>query len=183
MARALLIVDPQRDFIDGALPVPGAARAMDSLAAFAARDSWALKIITCDFHPWNHCSFKDNGGPWPRHCVRHSEGAAIWPGLMRPVFGSPVFSAVLLKGENEHKDEYSIFAAAGGQVDALLAGHAIDGVDICGIAGDVCVLNTLKDGVARYGAGMFTVLRGFSPSLDGGAALADFCQKENICVR
>lgn len=187
MARALMIIDPQYDFIDGTLPVPGAENAMRKLATYLHErpEEWLLKIITCDFHPWDHCSFKTNGGEWPRHCVAFSHGSAIWSGLLEPVFGSPGNTHVLPKGETACKEEYSIFQAEGAsrKLDVIFAEHKIDAIDICGIAGDICVLTTLKDGVARYGKNMFSVLTQFSPSLDGGKALADFCQKETICTR
>lgn len=187
MARALLIVDPQYDFINGSLPVPGAAPAMDALAAHVAEnaDNWALKIITCDFHPGNHCSFQENGGQWPRHCVAHSKGAAIWESLWNAAYGTPGQCVVLPKGEQAAREEYSIFQAQGAarRIDELFLKHKINDVDICGIAGDICVLNTLKDGVDSLGKSMFTILRHFSPSLDGGKALADYCREETICIR
>ena len=34
MGKILLIVDPQVDFVNGSLPVTGAAEAMDALAAY-----------------------------------------------------------------------------------------------------------------------------------------------------
>jgi len=185
MPRALLIVDPQYDFINGSLPVPGAEKSMRDLAAHIASSdgAWQLKIVTCDFHPWGHCSFKESGGQWPRHCVAHSRGAAIWPNILEAIFTTAGDSHILAKGENSNKEEYSIFQAAAQKLDTLFAANEIDGVDICGIAGNVCVLNTLKDGVARYGKNMFRVLPQFCPSLDGGGTLADFCQKEQICAR
>ncbi len=53
---ALLLVDPQRDFVDdnrGALPVPGAAALLslwNQLAA-AAAGAGALVVATADWHP------------------------------------------------------------------------------------------------------------------------------------
>ena len=75
----LLVVDPQIDFVSGSLPVPGAAEAMDSLATYILSNpqSYDLKIVTADNHPFNHSSFADAGGKWSRHCVRSSVGAAI----------------------------------------------------------------------------------------------------------
>ena len=50
-------------------------------------------------------------------------------------------------------------------------------VDVCGIAGDVCVLNTLKDGIAIYGRSpQFNVLEEYCPSIDGGTALREFLE-------
>ena len=80
MKKLLLIVDPQIDFITGTLPVAGAAEAMDALAKYVKEkgNEYNVKIVTADWHPYHHSSFADEGGMWPRHCVQHSVGAAIW---------------------------------------------------------------------------------------------------------
>ena len=67
MAKMLLIVDPQIDFINGSLPVPLAAEAMNELASYlkVVSGMYDVKVVSADFHPWNHCSFKENGGEWP----------------------------------------------------------------------------------------------------------------------
>ena len=187
MARALLIVDPQIDFISGSLPVPGAGQAMNSLADHIIRNNgrWAIKIVTCDWHPWNHCSFADIGGPWPKHCVAHSAGAAIWPALLPALHDTTGATTVLTKGRSQEQDEYSIFQnqQSGSALKNIFTSHSISGVDICGIAGDICVLSTLEDGIKLYDGSFFTVLNDFSPSLDGGVKLADFCQRMGQCTR
>lgn len=68
-----MIVDPQIDFISGTLPVPGAAEAMDRLADYISKQdgSYDYKIVTTDWHLYRHCSFIDNGGTWPSHCVQN----------------------------------------------------------------------------------------------------------------
>ncbi|KAL4420277.1 hypothetical protein ABPG77_005617 [Micractinium sp. CCAP 211/92] len=59
---ALLLVDPQRDFVDtsrGTLAVPGAAVLLplwNQLTA-AAADAGALVVATADWHPPDHVSF------------------------------------------------------------------------------------------------------------------------------
>src|SRR5439155_1642544 len=40
--------------------------------------------FTRDWHPPDHCSFRENGGPWPSHCVRKSTGAEFHPDLRVP---------------------------------------------------------------------------------------------------
>lgn len=185
MKRALLLVDPQEDFINGSLPVQGAEAAMQQLAVYLPAQEYSLKIVTCDSHPWTHCSFKENGGQWPRHCVSHSHGAAIWPGLIAPLHESPGLVHILPKGIKPDREAYSIFEEEAGNsaIKRLFSEVGIEAVDICGIAGDICVLNTLRDGIGIYGNHFFNVLKDFSPSLDGGASLAAFCAKENICAR
>lgn len=187
MARALLIVDPQSDFITGSLPVPGAEAAMNGLAAYLRENegAYALKIITGDRHPLNHCSFEGNGGRWPVHCVADSPGAAVWPALLAAANDSAGPVHMLSKGCSPAREEYSIFQDEGARatIAALLREHGIEGVDICGLAGDVCVLNTLADGIRLYGNGFFRVLKEFSPSLDNGSRLSDFCAREAVCSR
>lgn len=174
MPRLLLVVDPQVDFITGSLPVPGAEAAMNALAgALSSRgDAYAARVVTCDRHPHDHSSFKEQGGPWPRHCVAGSAGAAIWPGLAAPL-REGLGCTVLAKGENREREEYSIFQnpVARERLLATVEGLGITRVDVCGVAGDVCVLATLRDGVELLGAGRLAVFPRFSPSLDGGAAL------------
>ena len=53
-------------------------------------------------------------------------------------------------------------------------------IDVCGIAGDVCVLNTLKDLVNLVGPGCLQVLEKYTPSLDDGFTLMNYCVTNNI---
>ena len=55
-------------------------------------------------------------------------------------------------------------------------------VDVCGIAGDVCVLNTLRDLLPIVGADRLRVLTRFAPSLDGGKALQAFIDENGIAT-
>ena len=89
--KALLVVDPQIDFITGSLPVPGAEQAMDKLAEYIKENGaeYTHVIVTADRHPLTHCSFTQNGGEWPRHCVADSVGAAIWPAIMETLYDYP----------------------------------------------------------------------------------------------
>ncbi len=187
MPGCLLIVDPQYDFIAGALPVPGARAAMQALAAHIRknRDSYAVAAITCDFHPLKHCSFQDNGGQWPVHCVAHSRGASIWPDVLSAAQEIPGPLEIFHKGTDAACEEYSIFQnpASSARLLATLKANKIDSLDICGIAGDICVLNTLKDCGRLLKDMRIGVLADFSPSLDGGRQLSDYCARESICIR
>lgn len=181
MGRILLVVDPQIDFISGSLPVPGAAKAMDALGEYIGSNNgkYDIKIVTLDFHPWNHCSFAPNGGQWPRHCVAHAKGAAIWPGLVEPLFSTAGQTYVEMKGQDAAREEYSIFRNEDAARRIARLAQDAEKIDICGIAGDICVLNTLKEGVNLLGKDKFNVLQRFAPSLDGGAALESFIRELN----
>ena len=176
--RMLLIVDPQNDFINGTLPVPGAVEAMNRLAEYVTLHDgeYVLKVVSSDWHPYKHCSYSVNSGQWPVHCVAHTVGAAIWPPLVEPLYNTDGQVIVLHKGTCVEKEEYSIFRneESAKQFSALMDDFNIDRVDVCGLAGDVCVLLTLMYGVELYGKCMFHVLTDYSLSLDGGVALNEY---------
>lgn len=180
----LLTVDPQVDFISGSLPVPGAVTAMNNLAAYISDNNgkYLHKIVTADRHPYNHSSFTDNGGKWPRHCVHDTVGAAVWQPVFDALYTTGGEVSILYKGQIADIEEYSIFKnqEAAAAIDRLIHDLRIEQIDICGLAGDVCVNNTLQDGIARYGSGMFNVLTDFSPSIDGGKALGKTIKENQL---
>ncbi|MCI6657955.1 MAG: isochorismatase family protein [Bacteroidales bacterium] len=189
--KMLIVVDPQIDFISGSLPVPGAAEAMNQLADYvkANGDDYALMVVTNDWHPYDHCSFAPNGGPWPVHCVQNSEGAATYWPLLEALYQSETETLFLQKGDLRHREEYSIVQNTGAReffentLDNSLLADAdcqYQHVDVCGIAGDVCVLNTLRDLLPIVGADRLRVLTRFAPSLDGGKALQAFIDENGI---
>ena len=180
MNKLLLIVDPQVDFITGSLPVGGAAKAMDALATYVKEQSeeYSVKIVTADWPPYHHSSFADEGGLWPRHCVQHSVGAAIWDSLLVALNESKGGFTLLYKGNSIEKDEYSIMqnAESANILSRLIKALKIEQIDVCGLAGDICVLNTAKDLKEVIGDVRLNVLEAYSPSLDGGAALSAFVE-------
>lgn len=180
--RLLLIVDPQIDFISGTLPVPGAVEAMDALAGYVREHDgeWAEKVVTNDWHPVGHCSFQSNGGEWPVHCLQYSEGAAVYRPLLDALYATEGETVFLQKGLAPDHEEYSILQNEISH-DMLFMElspyyeHNITDVDICGLAGDICVLNTLRDMLTTFGKEIrFHLLTAFSPSIDGGQALGAF---------
>ncbi len=180
MSRALLLIDPQIDFISGSLPVPDAEKSMNSLANYLRENPsrYILKIITLDWHPRDHVSFKENGGEWPVHCVSHSQGAAVWPELFSAIHADNAETVCLTKGDKSYKDEYSIFQNPETlrRFISLIKKRRIRDIDVCGLAGDICVLNTLKDGISLNLPVSFHLLKDFSPSLDGGKSLDEFLE-------
>jgi len=174
--RLLLIIDPQVDFITGTLPVPGAEQAMNALADYMGRHGrdYARIVVTADRHPMRHCSFRSEGGPWPAHCVADSVGAAIWPAVMDQLMATADKVTVLHKGENPDVEEYSILKnhAGAAAIIETIETEKIEQVDICGLAGDVCVAETIRDWPATVGpVAKLNILKEFSPSIDGGQTL------------
>ena len=82
MPEALVIVDYQNDFTPGgALAVPGGDEIAGAINALAGSGDYALVVATRDWHPPDHGSFAEQGGPWPVHCVAGTPGAELHPAL------------------------------------------------------------------------------------------------------
>lgn len=182
MKKMLLIVDPQNDFITGALAVDGAREAMDSLAEYirATDGMYSIRVVTADSHPCDHMSFIENGGRWVSHCVAGTPGAAIWDALLKALDETSGKTVFLKKGTIRDTEEYSIFknGYAAGVIRRIVEKEGIDTIDLCGIAGDICVLDTLTDGRKLLGKDIFNVLTDFSPSIDGGKALMNAISRQ-----
>ena len=140
---ALLIVDPQVDFLPGgSLGV----RQGDAVLAPINRlidlyHAHALPVyVSRDWHPALHCSFADQGGPWPVHCVAGSDGARFAEGLHLDDV------VVVSKATTVDVDAYSAFNGTG-LADTLREG-GIRRLVVCGLATDYCVLNTVIDALA-----------------------------------
>lgn len=138
---ALLIVDVQRDFLPGgALGVPDGDEVVQPLSACARRFAGRkLPVFASrDWHPVDHCSFRENGGPWPPHCVAETPGAAFAPALELPAT-----TQVIDKATTREKDAYSAFE--GTDLDERLAGLGVRRVFIGGLATDYCVAASARD--------------------------------------
>lgn len=185
--RMLIIVAPQIDFITGALPVPGAAEAMDALAEYirGCDGDYVHKVITADRHPYNHASFVENGGQWPMHCVHDTVGAAVWNPLVDAAYLTSGAVTFLYKGQRTDIDEYSIFKNphSAQSLTQIVKNECITHIDICGLAGDVCIADTLRDGSRTFYDLTWNVLTRFSPSLDDGKTLCNLIKTLNVCDR
>lgn len=182
--RTLLIIDPQIDFISGSLPVPEADKAMDKLAGYIQdnADKWDRIVVTMDAHPINHSSFKSEGGIWPPHCVKYSTGASIYPAIMEAISSMMINHEVPItfieKGRIVEREEYSAFEDSLPEV-LKKASH----VEVAGIAGEYCVLNSLKDIVKhQFETGRLTILKECIGSFDGGETVENFAKEHNIAL-
>jgi nicotinamidase/pyrazinamidase len=144
-ADALIIVDLQNDFLPGgSLGVPQGDEVVAPIQQLIdLYQAHGLPIYASrDWHPAGHCSFTDQGGPWPIHCIAGSHGAA---------FSSAIdleqFSTVISKATTVEKDAYSAFNGTG--LGEQMRARGIQRVAVCGLATDYCVLNTAKDALAE----------------------------------
>lgn len=178
MKKILLIVDPQNDFINGTLAVAGAEEKMKELAkALKAGQAYDWIGVTLDSHPANHCSFKDNGGIWPVHCVCSEWGWKV-PAYLEEVLNSNPDVRYFRKGTLADREEYSIFdnEADGADLREQLIGWMKEEagcIELCGIAGDYCVLETLQ-GLRKFMDDKCIKVRmEYTASIDGGEKLAN----------
>ena len=170
-------------------------------------------IFTVDWHTPEDHSFKGNGGQWPPHCVQHTEGAAIAQELIDAVLSRGFMSIdgkydgddltraflcdtydVFMKGDVPDQEEYGAFCNCGNETDGIvsLSGFSEDSMSyinpdndivICGLAGDYCVLETLKNLMEIPEIkGQFMVYEDGIASIDGGANLKNYMSENNIAA-
>ena len=153
---ALVVVDMLNDFIDGTMACLNAREAVREAAAFidgktvpAEEDEDGIFgqfpiLFICDHHPQDHCSFIENGGQWPAHCVTGTRGSAIHDLLMPYVTEELTFH----KGCGREQEQYSGWEGtnrAGQSVAEILGLLDIEDVYVCGIATEYCVRATAGD--------------------------------------
>lgn len=154
--RLLLIVDPQIDFISGSLSTKNGKTAMDRLTKSIENgllEKYSMVVITGDSHPSTHCSFIENGGQFPKHCTMGSKGMEIYPPLLEAIETSDFDGYhFLVKGDSQNKEEFSIFQneSNGKFLSDIIEREKFDTIDVCGIATDYCVYETIRDLMKIY---------------------------------
>jgi nicotinamidase/pyrazinamidase len=159
--KALILVDIQNDFLPGgSLEVPRG----DEVIPVANRlmVSFDLVVATQDWHPPDHESFATNHAGrapgevidlhgleqvlWPPHCIQHSLGAELAPGLE-----TSRIDRVFRKGTDREIDSYSGFFDNGHRkatgLEDYLRERRAEQVFIVGLATDYCVRYTALDSV------------------------------------
>ncbi|MGW5223349.1 nicotinamidase [Nocardia niigatensis] len=150
MSRALIVVDVQNDFCEGgSLAVAGGAAVAERITEYLGVSDYTAIVATRDFHidPGAHFSAEpDYVDSWPPHCRAGTPGADFHPGLntapIQEVFSKGAYTAAYSGFEGTAEDGSTTLA------DWLRA-HAIDAVDVCGIATDHCVRATALDARAE----------------------------------
>jgi nicotinamidase/pyrazinamidase len=135
--EGLIVVDVQNDFCaGGALPVPDGDAVVDPINRLA--EDFPFVVATRDWHPPDHDSFREQGGPWPVHCVRETGGAALHPKLH-----TSRIDAVVDAGRQPGEEGYSGFEHT--ELERLLRDQGVDTVHVAGLALDYCVKETALD--------------------------------------
>lgn len=153
MNKTLIIVDAQYDFMEGGkLPVNGATKALDNIAALIEKGEYSTIITTQDWHNGKHYSFKEQGGVFPEHCVQGTYGADIYAPIVNAIQKGGYLHFNLKKGMN--LEEFSAFKdkisgyphwkeyKTTDPTCPYIEFHEDELVHICGLAGDICVMTT-----------------------------------------
>ncbi|WP_314824911.1 isochorismatase family protein [Porphyromonas endodontalis] len=170
----LVVIDPQVDFVSGSLAVSSAHEAMNYLAQWGLEHIEEIEgvVFTSDQHPFDHCSFTSQGGVWPSHCVRYTEGAAITPELLplvHEVYRRHIPFCMVEKATTPERDSYSAFSET---VPSAI--EQAQRIVLAGIAGDYCVLESLKDLIRHGYTERITLLSAGIAHIDDGSTLRDF---------
>jgi nicotinamidase/pyrazinamidase len=146
--RALIVVDMQKAFVDGELAVPHAAQILAPMQAMLDEEKFDIRIFTQDWHHPEHSSFKEFGGPWPKHCIPGTKGAEFCDEI-----DSDYADIIIRKGQNKAIDSYSAFMENDRKTETGLYGYlnskrfygSAHQIFICGLAKDFCVKWTAED--------------------------------------
>lgn len=182
----LVVVDFQYDFclLGAPLYVPGSDKALRNISHLIENKKVDRVIFTADWHPADHCSFKRNDGGWNDHCIQFSKGAAIHDLLLHSCIGAGIPYKVITKGTLVNSEEYGIKVTPASR---WLKHHTVysrsvnvdvspdEQIVVCGLAGDYCVLETLKN---LEPIEPMLYLNGVA-SLDGGIKLTDYIKSNN----
>lgn len=196
--KTMICIDCQQDFITGSMNVGDAEKAIDSIARYIRKNYDIIDkvILTMDWHTVNHCSFEKNGGPWPMHCVQYSWGASLSNLIMSSIISNGIKYEIFLKGNVDDVEEYGAFDKIGtyGEDDGIMniavnnkADNSMckietEDVIVCGIAGDYCVKESIKNLMKYDGPASLriSVLKNGVASIDDGTTFDNFIKENNL---
>ncbi len=130
MRRLLIVVDMQKDFIDGALGFEGAADIIPGIADRIReyKESGDEIIYTLDTHEENYMNTMEGRNLPVPHCIKGSEGHALCAGLAdmlsdcrcfeKPTFGSMELAKYIEANSSE-----------------------LSSIEICGLVSNICVIS------------------------------------------
>lgn len=178
--KVLVVVDVQRDFFDpsGSLYVGGSEALPEKIAAIA--DEYDAIVFTLDWHPGNHCSFAEQGGIWPSHCVAYTQGAGL-PDCFSPILAKGEnYVQLFFKGNVQSEEQYGAFEELAEDSVIMAWLKNADNVDVCGIAGDYCVKESTANLLKIVPAEKVTMLLDCIRSIDDGSTLNAFVEENSL---
>lgn len=194
--KTLVIVDLQKDFYskNGSLYVKGSELLPSRITNLIKKGIFDNVILTVDYHPYDHCSFNSEGGMWPIHCVAGSEGASIPSKIFDALYETRTPFYIFEKGNNPKEEEYGAFKDFSKYknpikylftndkknkkiFDVLIES---DDIQVAGIAGDYCVLDTIKEMMSFIDREKIWFDLSYIKSIDDGTTLTKFADDNKI---
>lgn len=141
-----VVVDMLYDFIDGSLACKNAEKAVAESVKYINNHPSQVVNYVLDHHPSNHCSFKENGGQWPAHCVIGTHGGDIHSlyDTIENESNRPCDTNKYYKGTSAKVEQYSGIEAhdkEGIELDSNLTKNVI----VSGIATEYCIRESCFD--------------------------------------
>jgi nicotinamidase-related amidase len=199
--KSLVIIDFQYDFCDpkGSLYVKGAEEAKKGIINYMEKNHQSFNqiIYTRDWHLDKDESFKKNGGIWPDHCVQNSKGAEIDKELYDNLAKYKIDITIVNKGTVPSHEEYGAFENIKYEDEKnktdinnclfsnyeLSSGAKIvnNNIVVCGIAGDYCVKESIKNLLKHWNFKLEVLTTGVA-SIDNGDTLKAFMKEKKLSV-
>ena len=130
MKRLLIVVDCQKDFIDGALGFEGADAIIPGIIErIAAYKSAGDEVVyTMDTHTTDYMNTQEGRNLPVPHCIKGSEGYKLTPALEEPLSGCRSFD----------KPTFGSLELAN-----YIASNASDysSIELCGLVSNICVVS------------------------------------------
>ena len=197
----MIIIDFQYDFCNpkGSLYVKGAEEAKKGILKYmeANNKSFNQIIYTCDYHTKEDKSFKKNGGTWPVHCVQGTNGAKIDNELEEELKKYKIDTQIFQKGTTFTHEEYGAFEKfkyedennKNDLKNCTFSNYGLDSeakilnnkIVVCGIAGDYCVLESIKNLLKHWKFEIEVLISGIA-SIDNGNKLKEFIKERNLVI-
>ena len=137
--KVLIIVDMQKDFIDGALGTPEAAAIVDNVAKRVANSDGELIIFTKDTHGEDYLNTPEGKKLPVPHCIQGTAGWQINPAIIDAWRGNG--STLKLPELPDNTFTKPVF----GSVDLVNFLKAREGeiteIEILGLCTDICVIS------------------------------------------
>ena len=137
--KILIVVDMQRDFIDGALGTAEGVAIVDKVADRIAAGRGELVLFTQDTHDDDYLNTPEGKRLPVTHCIEGTEGWQINPAVKAAWANHP--NTIIIPQLHENTFKKPVFGSVE-LVDFLKARQGdIESIEILGICTDICVVS------------------------------------------